>query len=154
MKKQLLFFFLCSICCFTFSQQHILSSGNNRISSSGTVTYSVGLIHFKEATGSGGSSSVGSQIPYEILETLNVDEENLVSLHVFPNPTSNYLYVKLAREEQLTYTLSDISGREISNGKFSSLENKINLNDLNTSIYILHIYRDNNSLKSYKIIKK
>ena len=109
----------------TFAQQNIVSSGNNSASSSGEVTYSVGLLHYKEALGSGGSSSVGAQIPLEILQLLSTDEENLVSLKVFPNPASDHVFINLAKQEDLNYKLTDISGRKIASGKISTLQTKI-----------------------------
>lgn len=154
MKKFIVILFVSLFYVNTNAQENILVSGKNNESSSGKVTYSVGLIHYKEASGTGGSSSVGNQIPFEILETLSLDEENLVSIKLFPNPTSEAIYLSLKQEEQFNYKLSDISGREILNGNTSGIQTKINLNNLKSSIYILNIYKDNKLYESYKIIKK
>ena len=153
MKKLLLFICL-GYCTLTFSQNAILSSGNNADSSFGTTTYSVGLIHYKEAVGTGGSSSTGTQIAYEILTLSTQDVENKISIQVFPNPTSDYIYINLAKKEDLTYKLIDISGRELSTGTISEMQSKINLSEFNSAVYILNIYKNNSSYKSYKIIKR
>jgi hypothetical protein len=142
---------------FTFqlsAQENVLSAGNESESSNGKVTYSVGLIHFKEATGTGGSSSTGTQIPYEVSEVLKVEAfKNLVT-KVFPNPTDNFLNIHLNSVENLEYQLIDLSGRNVISGKFNTLESKIELTSLETSIYILNILKDNSIITSYKISKK
>ncbi|MCT4580010.1 MAG: T9SS type A sorting domain-containing protein [Flavobacteriales bacterium] len=154
MKKILLCF---AIMGFTFqlsAQENVLSAGNESESSNGKVTYSVGLIHFKEATGTGGSSSTGTQIPYEVSEVLKVEAfKNLVT-KVFPNPTDNFLNIHLNSVENLEYQLIDLSGRNVISGKFNTLESKIELTSLETSIYILNILKDNSIITSYKISKK
>lgn len=154
MRKFILTLIVSCFYIISIAQENTLSSGNNMESSSGKVTYSVGLIHYKEAMGSGGSSSAGSQIPFEILETLSLDEENLVSLKLFPNPTSDAVFLSLKKVEEFNYKLSDISGREIFNGNTTGVQTKINLNNLKSSIYILNIYKNNKLYESYKIIKK
>jgi len=154
MKRIILCLTFCFVVSFSFSQQTVLSSGNSSESSSGKVTYSVGLIHYKDANGTGGSSSSGTQIPFEILETLSLDEQNLVSLKLFPNPAKDHVYISLRQLEALDFKLLDISGRKISEGQINMLQTKVNLNDLKSSIYILNIYKNNTIYESYKIIKK
>lgn len=154
MQKLILSFIFCGLSAIGFSQQSVLSSGQNSESSSGKVTYSVGLIHYKEASGAGGASSAGSQIPFEIIETLSLDDENLLSLKLYPNPASDAVYLSLKQETNFDYKLSDISGREILKGKTSGKQTKINLKDIKTSIYILNVYKDSKLYESYKIIKK
>ncbi len=143
--------------CFTFqisAQENILSSGSDSVSSSGKVTYSVGLIHYKEATGTGGSSSVGAQIPYEVSEVLSIDNFNNSVVKIFPNPTDNFLNIHLSSVENLKYQLIDLSGRKVTSGDLNTLQSKIELTSLETSIYILNIFKENKIIKSYKISKK
>ncbi|MCT4628505.1 T9SS type A sorting domain-containing protein [Winogradskyella sp.] len=154
MKKILLCF---AIMGFTFqlsAQENVLSAGNESESSNGKVTYSVGLIHFKEATGTGGSSSTGTQIPFEVSEVLKVEAfKNLVT-KVFPNPTDNFLNIHLNSVDNLEYQLIDLSGRKVTSGELNKLESKIELSSLETSIYILNIMKNNSIISSYKISKK
>ncbi|WP_296381873.1 T9SS type A sorting domain-containing protein [Winogradskyella sp.] len=154
MKKIILVFI---VFCFTFglsAQESILSSGSESMSSSGKVTYSVGLIHYKEANGLGGSSSAGAQIPYEVSQVLNIDDFSNSISKVFPNPTENYLNIHLNTIENLKYQLIDLSGRTITLGELNTLQSKIELTSLETSIYILNIIKDNTIIQSYKISKK
>lgn len=144
----------CLIGTLSFAQQNVLSSGSESTSAAGTISYSVGLIHYKDAEGIGGSSSAGSQIPFEIIQTLSISDVNLKSLDLYPNPTSSVVILKLKEAEQLDYKIHDISGKQIFSGQISERETKIALNDLKTSIYILSIYRQNAVIGTYKIIKK
>ena len=152
--KRILLLLLLGFSTVFYAQNNVLTSGKDVTSASWKVTYSVGLIHYKDASGTGGTSSTGSQIAFEVLETLSLDEHNLVSLRIFPNPTSDYITINLTQQELLSYKLIDVSGREITKGKITTLQTKIDLNNLNTSIYILNIYQNSQTFKSYKIIKK
>ncbi|WP_299521518.1 T9SS type A sorting domain-containing protein [Winogradskyella sp.] len=154
MKKKLLFLTLLGFALQMTAQNHVLSSGSDSESSAGKVTYSVGLIHYKEATGTGGSLSVGSQIPFEVSETLSIDEFNNLTLKVFPNPTENFLNVHLNSVDDFTYQIIDLSGRTVTSGELNTLQSKIELTSLETSIYIFNILKDNTIVKSFKISKK
>ncbi|WP_299891911.1 T9SS type A sorting domain-containing protein [uncultured Lacinutrix sp.] len=152
MKRLLLLLFCCSTA--VYSQSNILSSGNDIVEPTGKVNYSVGLLNFKEATGSGGTSSTGSQLAFEVSTLSTKDIDNIVSIEVFPNPTSDFIYINLKQNESLKYSLVNISGKELKKGEISKLKTKIDLSKFNTSIYILSMYRDNKLFKSYKILKK
>ncbi|WP_299115640.1 T9SS type A sorting domain-containing protein [uncultured Winogradskyella sp.] len=154
MKKIFLIFTLIGFSLQLSAQENILSSGSNNESASGKVTYSVGLIHYKEATGTGGSASVGAQIPFEVSEVLSIDDFSSSVAKVFPNPTDNVLNVHLTSVENLKYQLIDLSGRKVTSGHLNALQSKIELTSLETSIYILNILKDNTIIKSYKISKK
>jgi len=150
-------FLVLALLCFTFqlsAQENVLSSGSEGTSTTGKVTYSVGLIHYKEATGTGGSTSVGTQIPYEVTQVLNLQQFSNATAKVFPNPTDNVLNIHLTSLDDLNYQLIDLSGRNVTSGTLNQLESQIQLNALESSIYILDIIKDSNIIKSFKISKK
>lgn len=154
MTKQLLTLLFMGTFATCFAQSNVLSSGKKGESSSGKVTYSVGLIHYKEASGTGGSSNAGAQIPLEVLQTLSVDTNNLVSISIFPNPTSEQLNVSLKDNEVLNYVFTDISGRQIQSGTIQQQNTKLNISNFKNAIYVLSFFKKNSLLESYKIIKK
>ena len=155
MKKQLLVLMLCFGLSYTFAQQNVLSSGKDSASPYGKSTYSVGLIHYKEASGSGGSSSAGAQISYEVLEVLSVPESELIAVKVFPNPVKRVLTINFNSQNQYQYQIVDLAGRKVAEGSISKQNNTIQLQHLNASMYILNLRDQNNSLiKSYKISKQ
>ncbi len=146
-----------ALCCFAFhlpAQEQLLSSGSEGNSASGKVTYSVGLIHFKETTAVGGSSSTGTQIPFEVSQVLSINDFSSSITKVFPNPTEDYLNIHLSTIKDLNYQLFDLSGRQITSGKLNTLQSKLELSYLETSIYILNILKDSTIIQSYKISKK
>ncbi|WP_299366955.1 T9SS type A sorting domain-containing protein [Winogradskyella sp.] len=153
MKKNLFFLTLLGFTLQIAAQEHVLSSGLDSESSSGKVTYSVGLIHYEEATGTGGSTSVGSQIPFEV-SVLSINNYSNLTFEVFPNPTENFLNVHLNSVDELSYQIIDLSGRRVTFGELNTLQSKIELTSLETSIYIFNILKDNTIVKSYKISKK
>ncbi|MGB1307401.1 MAG: T9SS type A sorting domain-containing protein [Oceanihabitans sp.] len=138
----------------SIAQQSVLASGKNIQSTTGTVTYSVGLTHFKDATSNAGSSSSGMQIPYEVIEQLSIDETSSIALKIYPNPTRDKIYITSKQLENLEYRLLDNTGRLIIKGKIDALNVGVNLDKLSAAFYILNITKDNSIYKSYKIIKK
>ena len=135
------------------AQENVLSSASESESSTGKVSYSVGLIHYKEATGIGGSTSVGSQIPFEA-SVLSIDDFNDLSFQIFPNPIGDFLNVHLNSVDNLSYQVVDLSGRVVTTGELNALQTKIELTTLQSSIYVFNILKDNTLIKSFKISKK
>jgi hypothetical protein len=154
MKKIYLFLFLTFYCTLIFSQENVISSGNKISSSYGTLNYTIGLLNYKEISGTGGTSSSGTQLPYEISTVLSTNDENLISLSFYPNPTKDYFYINLKTIDSLTYTLCDFNGRVVSKGSLNLLQNKLNLKRLSSSIFFLNILKSGKIIKSFKIIKK
>jgi hypothetical protein len=57
---------------------------------------------------------------------------------VYPNPVTNHLNVHLAGEENLNYSIWDLSGKLIMSGFLWGGENTVDLTQLPKGIYILH----------------
>ncbi len=79
----------------------------------------------------------------------NEIQNRLIS--IYPNPTSDYLYVKSSIEIK-DIKILDVNGREISNLDF--IDNKMYLGDLLPGIYFAKINDINGNLITEKIIKK
>lgn len=71
-------------------------------------------------------------------------------LSVYPNPTSDMLYVKLNSSIAVTYAVIDMEGRVLMNGEIDSKSGYIDLRALNAGIYQLLI---NGRGHAYKIVK-
>ncbi|RNC88052.1 MAG: T9SS C-terminal target domain-containing protein [Winogradskyella sp.] len=154
MSKKILVLFLGLLFQVSVAQENVTSSGKSSQSASGKSAYSVGLIHYKPSEGPGGSSSTGSQVSFEVLTSLSLDTEELISLNIFPNPTSDYIMINLREMSQLSYQIYDITGKQLLKGKIENTDTKINLKPITSSICILNIYKDNTLFESHKIIKK
>lgn len=153
MKKQLLFVFCALLAVAMSAQESVLSSGKKASSGSGTVNYSVGLVHYEPSSGAGGSSSTGTQLPIEVT-TLSVLNQNLARVNVFPNPTIDFITVNISSQDQINYRIVDILGKTLLSGSFIRSQQNIDLRNLKTSMYFLIISKGNKSVQTYQIIKK
>jgi len=72
------------------------------------------------------------------------------SLRVYPNPTNDILNIGLEDgEENVTVTISDITGKLISQHTFSQHINSISLKELPAGLYILHaVFADHTSINT------
>ncbi|WP_373059894.1 T9SS type A sorting domain-containing protein [Zunongwangia sp. H14] len=139
-------------------------SGNN-----GSLSYSIGQIHYLSLSDSVTTIQEGVQQPF--LENSNespsiVEEENgqtkenpsksKLKITVYPNPVTEFFIVDFSSldESDFSYQLFDLQGKLLLQGKLDDLSTKIHPVNLQSSIYILKIYNHHLPVKSFKIIKK
>lgn len=135
-------------------------SGANIMSSSGTVSYSIGQVFYTYIGQSDYVLAQGIQ-QQEKSVTLSTPEKNVepsTELFVFPNPTTDFVIISmngLEFEKGLqSYALYDFQGRLLKQNTIKETQTQIELNDLGASIYLLTVYYNNEILKTFKIIKK
>lgn len=155
MKKTLII----SLFLFHFlvnAQSKTVVSGGTASGTTGSATYSIGQIDYTTNTGANGTISQGVQQAFEIvtLSTNDVPQIQLTAL-VYPNPTVQNvtLLIKDFDISNLQYTLFDIQGRVISNGKVIENETQIEMASLQSAQYFLKVSENNKDLKTFKIIK-
>ncbi len=157
MKNLKLVLFLLFVFANANAQQAVVASGGNATGSGGTASYSIGQVVYTTASGSGGSSNQGVQIPFEIV-TLSGQEFTQISLEmlVYPNPTTSFVNLKVENFDfqDLNYQLIDLNGRLIFTKKITNPETTIQLENLPNAIYILNVNNKNKSIKIFKIIKQ
>ena len=79
-------------------------------------------------------------------------ENNLISL--YPNPTSNLLYVSHPKLNSLDIQITDLSGRQMYSGAIQK-EVPLNVSSYAKGIYLVTAEnKETNKKKTYKIIKK
>src|SRR5690554_436145 len=87
--------------------------------------------------------------------TINVDEFNLETFSVYPNPTTGTLNVKLNNTEDVNISIIDIRGRRVysqfNNSK--TLIRTLDVSALASGMYLLNIERKGNMLTKKKIIE-
>jgi hypothetical protein len=138
------------------AQELANASGGDATGSGGTVAYSVGQVVYTTNIGTNGSVAQGVQQPYEISTTLGINETAInLEMNVYPNPTTNYLQLKVESEklESLNYQLIDLQGKVIENKKVTAITSTINMEGLPTTTYFLNIVRNNKLVKTFKIMK-
>ena len=149
------------ILCFGITtakaQQSSNTSGGNATGAGGTVSYSVGQMHYTTNTGTSGSASQGVQQPYEIYAVTSVDDAKdlNINLSAFPNPTFDFLTLKIesAITKNLSYLLFDMNGKLLATQKLDGVETKIAMNNYAAATYFIQITTNNSTLKTFKIIK-
>ena len=152
-------FFISTFIFFGYAegQESVNSSGGDANGSGGTVAYSVGEIIYTYESDNAGNITQGVQQTYEITDVSTSETELNMALRAFPNPTSDYLNLKIEdyNKEGLTYQLFDFKGKKLKDGIISGEETKIEMKLLPSATYFINILnQDKQKLKSFKIIKQ
>ncbi len=79
------------------------------------------------------------------------ENTSLLNVTIYPNPTTNILYLFDPENQVQHVSLTDLNGRNMLNGIVNL--NEIGLNELPSGIYILKIRLISNRIVDYKIVK-
>ncbi|NIJ46047.1 hypothetical protein FHR24_002525 [Wenyingzhuangia heitensis] len=136
------------------AQENMVAVGGEIKTTGGTVNYSVGQVFYTNSVGSSGSVEQGVNQPYTISSTLGVDEKYiLLELSVYPNPTTDFLNLKLKDFENVNFQLMDLLGRQVETKKVTENNTLISMSALPKATYFLSIVKNNQIVKTFKIIK-
>jgi len=158
MKTNILYFlaFLLSFSIKAQTSHQVLSAtGGDASGSGGTVAYSVGQIVYTTSTGTTGSVAQGVEQAYEI-SSVGIKETALnISLRVFPNPTSDYLTLKVQdyNNEALSYSLLDEQGKLVLNDQITNQDTQVAMSTLARGAYFINVLQANKKIQTFKIIK-
>ena len=139
------------------AQETTSASGGDASGNGGSVSYSVGQVAYSTNTGINGSIAQGVQHAHEIFVTTGIEETGIsLSVSVYPNPTSNYLQLKVESEKlkDLSYQLFDMQGKLLQNKKFVGTETQIDMSNYVPSSYFVRVINQNQLIKEFKIIKQ
>lgn len=140
------------------------ATGGEATGPGGTVSYSIGQVVFTAKTGETGSITQGVQQPFEIstIKGNDVPEITLL-LSVFPNPTTDYITLKVKNyiilkvknldRSTIKFGLYDINGRLIKSNNVFNSNTTIRMASLPNSIYFLKVAIRQKLVKTFKIIK-
>lgn len=138
------------------AQQNTVATGGNASSAQGSVSYSIGQIDYETSSNANGTISQGVQQPYEIYP-LAVDELfSSLEVNLFPNPTSDFIQLTigdLSKTENLSYQLTDASGRLIQSAKIMDKSTQIDVQNLSRASYFLNVFVGEQPAKTFTIIK-
>lgn len=141
------------------AQEASTTAGSEAMGNGGTVSYSVGQVVYQANTGTNATIIQGVQQPFEIsvVNGINQDQEINLECTVYPNPTSDYLTLKINSNVQTWHTLSvqlyDINGKLISQQQITANKTSIIVSNLLSAIYFLKISEGDIEVKTFKIIK-
>jgi hypothetical protein len=157
LKKTFLFLIVLLATQFVYSQEVISASAGLATGSLGSGSYTVGQVFYTTHTAATGSVSQGVQQPFEI-QTLSNPALTTVNLTAvtYPNPTKDFIILKITDSalHNLRYTLFDVNGKAIASGLITESSTQIQLKYLAIGAYILKVSQQNESLKTFKILKQ
>jgi hypothetical protein len=136
------------------AQESPTAAAGEATGTGGTASYSVGQVVYTTATGTNGSVAQGVQQPFEISTTVGINETSInLELSVYPNPTTDYLTLKVADNSNLNYQVYDLQGKVIENKKVTANSTTISLEGQPTATYFLSVTKNNQVVKTFKIVK-
>jgi hypothetical protein len=154
--KQLIFILLASTTCFsqTISKQVIGTAGKTQTNSNLKVSWTTGepVVGLMTA---GGNQLGNGYYPAMDIQALSIDDVALnVEIKVYPNPTSQSLYVSHPDLTSFQIQIVDMNGKQIHTGTIQK-EIPLDVSSYTQGIYLVTIEDAINHKKNtYKIIKK
>lgn len=149
------------LCVFLFAsflsnaQSNTVAAGGTASGTGGTATFTVGQVDYVNSSGTNGNLNQGVQQPFEFFQVdAGIEESNLVSVTLYPNPTSEFVIVEIETMlNDVNYLLYDMNGKLILSGKIENNETKLDMRPLSSGEYHLSILNSNTTIESIKIIK-
>ena len=144
------------------AQNATISTGGNAIGTDGSVSYSIGQSNYITNRSNTGSVNQGNQQPFEIsiISGLEQAESILLECFVYPNPTTDFLRLKLQdyNAANLSYMVYDINGVQLISKKVTGAETEISLQGQKSGTYFLKVLQlkvtsNQQEIKVFKIIK-
>ena len=136
------------------AQKIITTAGSEATGTGGISSYTIGQIVYTANTGTNGSVAQGVQQPFEISTTLAINETTInLELSIYPNPTTNFLILKVEKIAGLTVQLYDLQGKIITSKTVNSTSTNISLEAQPAATYFLNVTKNNQIVKIFKIIK-
>jgi hypothetical protein len=139
------------------AQTSVNAAGGNASGSGGSASYSVGQVLYTTNTGTTGSVAQGVQQPYEISVVTGLEQAKGINLSVmaYPNPTTNYLQLKVESEKlkDMSFQLYDMNGKLLQTNKLTGIETQIDMSNYVPTTYFVRVIAESKSIKEFKIIK-
>lgn len=138
-----------------YAQKAATSGGGDAYGNNGNVSYSIGQVAFTANTGTNGSVNSGVQQPYEIYVKTGFDKIGInLNLSAYPNPTSNFLILKVDDfARSTTFQLYNANGKLLLNREVTGNITNIPMSEYTIGAYILNVSQNNKHIKTFKIVK-
>ncbi len=156
-KKNLTVFLLFAVYTIN-AQETVVASGGDASGIKGSSSYSIGQPVYSTNSSENIIVSQGVQNAYEISEILNRKDAITSNLKftVYPNPTADIVNLKTENIDDgiLFYQLYSVSGQLLSNDKITENTTSIAMRNFPNGTYFLKVIQNEESIKTFKIIKK
>ena len=154
--KKLLFFLLITAAGYSqsISKQVIGAAGKTQSNGNSKLSWTVGepVVGLMTA---GGNQLGNGYYPALNLQALSVEDNMMdVQLRVYPNPTSQSLYVSHPDRSSFGITIVDLNGKQLYSGTINN-EEPLDVSNYTQGMYLITIENTaTNKKNTYKIIKK
>lgn len=147
-----------------------IPSGGDAYSNAGSVAYSIGQVFYLSHSDLENSVNEGiqhaitnaSEEASPVVEKIDPAEETKnnpapdISVIAYPNPMTEFLIVEITnfKAEGYSYQLFDLHGRLLKTDVLENRSTKISPNNLESAMYILKVFKQNQNIETFKIIKR
>ncbi|MEN8124557.1 MAG: T9SS type A sorting domain-containing protein [Bacteroidota bacterium] len=152
MKTFLLFFFLIIFSFFLQAQEVISSYGLDTSNSSGNLSATAGEVTI--ATLNNGSYQITQGFHQTSLAALAVEDfdENF-KVKIYPNPSSELFLIDIMDFTDIHYKIYSVNGQLLYKNELKQQSNTVKVDRLKNGLYFLTLYKNNQKIKTYKILK-
>ena len=139
----------------TISKQVIGTAGKTQTNSNLKISWTTGEPVVGLMTVNGRNQLANGYYPALNLQTLSIEDNALeAQIKVFPNPTSQSLYVSHPELNSFGIQIVDINGKQVYSGTISK-EQPLDVSNYSQGMYLVTIEnKEANKKNTYKIIKK
>lgn len=151
-KKALIAFSLIVGSTTTFGQEVISSQGDSYTNSSGSIDFTIGEVVIN--TGTDGTNDLTQgfhQTTWSFVELEEFDANFGVS--IFPNPTQDVLTIQATMFEDVTYVLTDATGRIVKKDVLIGELTPLDVAPFEAGTYNLSLEKASVILKTIRLIK-
>ena len=156
MKKKFIPLFMLMAGAPVFAQQSTNTAGGDIQTEEASIAYSFGQHFIQTSSTSLYVISEGVQQPHELSTNQINHMMTEVNLSVYPNPSSTYLNLTIddLSDQSLRYQLFNLNGEVVLSNTIDSETTTVSLEKLSKSVYFLQVLNQEESIKTFKIIKK
>ena len=139
----------------TISKQVIGTAGKTQTNSNLKISWTTGEPVVGLMTVNGRNQLANGYYPALNLQTLSIEDNSLeAQIKVFPNPTSQSLYVSHPELNSFGIQIVDLNGKQVYSGIINK-EQPLDISNYTQGTYLVTIEnRETNNKNKYKIIKK
>lgn len=148
-------FLLTTLLCMPllgYSQATVYSSSAESTQNGLTMAHVIGSMAYADSED--GMLSTGPLAQYSVAATTGLNLVDVTLLSAYPNPTADVLVLRTGELKNVTYAISDASGKQLQTAKVKSEEAQIDFSHYVQGVYYMSVVQDGHVLKTFSIVKK
>ncbi len=156
MKKVVLFLFLSGLfLANTLAQEAVVPGGGYHQNNGLAISWTLGELAIETLISGDKILTQGFQQPGLLIVSVKDPGDSGPEIIAYPNPTSGQLYVRTTIDpfHYLSHQIYDSTGRLVGSGQIKSSLHEISFHAHEPGLYFVKIFRDNQPVKTFKILK-